>query len=64
MKVNGEEIIHNEPCTVAQFLQQRNYPLGQVAVELNGDIVPKVQYQDVILKDGDTVEVVSFVGGG
>lgn len=64
MKVNGEEIILNEPCTVAQFLQQRNYPLGQVAVELNGDIVPKVQYQDVILKDGDTVEVVSFVGGG
>ena len=36
----------------------------RVAVELNGDIVPKVQYADMIFKDGDSVEVVSFVGGG
>lgn len=36
----------------------------RVAVELNGDIVPKAQYSDTIFKDGDSVEVVSFVGGG
>ncbi|MBR3993717.1 MAG: sulfur carrier protein ThiS, partial [Clostridia bacterium] len=40
------------------------YDLMRVAVELNGDIVPKVQYADTIFKDGDSVEVVSFVGGG
>ena len=34
------------------------------AVERNGDIVPKAQYDETVLKDGDSVEVVSFVGGG
>jgi sulfur carrier protein len=33
-------------------------------VELNLEIVPKSQYDSTILKDGDSVEVVSFVGGG
>lgn len=64
VKVNGEQISLQEPCTVEQFLIQRKYPLGQVAVELNGNIVPKAQYAQVILKDEDTLEVVSFVGGG
>ena len=36
----------------------------RVAVELNSNIVPKEQYCDTIFKDGDNVEVVSFVGGG
>ena len=36
----------------------------RVAVELNGDIVPKAQYSEIVFKDDDNVEVVSFVGGG
>ncbi len=40
------------------------YSLGRIAVARNGEIVPKAQYDKVILEDGDTVEVVSFVGGG
>ena len=35
-----------------------------VAVELNEMIVPKAEYSKTVLKDGDTVEVVRFVGGG
>ena len=35
-----------------------------VAVEYNGSIVPKNQYEEKILTDGDVIEVVSFVGGG
>lgn len=62
--MNGEKITLREPCTVEQFLQQRNCPLKQVAVELNGAIVPKAQYAAVVLKEEDTLEVVSFVGGG
>ena len=30
----------------------------------NGDIVPKAQYDKTVLQDGDSIEVVSFVGGG
>ena len=44
------------------ILQQ--YDPKRIAVERNGDIVPKAQYPDTVLEDGDSVEVVSFVGGG
>ena len=46
------------------ILQQRKYDPKRIAVERNGDIVPKAQYPDTVLEDGDSVEVVSFVGGG
>ncbi|WP_318743109.1 sulfur carrier protein ThiS [Clostridium sp. JS66] len=35
-----------------------------MAVELNGDIIPKSQYVNKEVKDGDFIQVVSFVGGG
>lgn len=50
--------------TVMQHLQATGYDPKRVAVELNGDIVPKAQYDSVAFADGDTAEVVSFVGGG
>jgi len=36
----------------------------KVAVERNLEIVPKSQYQDTALADGDQIEIVQFVGGG
>ena len=36
----------------------------RVAVERNGQIVPKAQYDGIVLEDDDVVEIVSFVGGG
>ena len=50
--------------TVAAYLASAGYDPLRVAVERNGDIVPKSQYGTVVLADGDRVEVVSFVGGG
>jgi len=50
--------------SVAEYLNSAGYNLMRVAVELNGNIVPKAMYADTIFKDGDSVEVVSFVGGG
>ena len=38
--------------------------MKRIAVELNGDILPKYQYSETMLKDGDSMEVVTFVGGG
>ena len=45
-------------------LEQEGYQMGRIAVECNGEIVPKAVYGEKILKDGDVLEVVSFVGGG
>ena len=50
--------------TVSEYLETTNYDPKRIAVERNGDIVFKSQYSETVLKDGDSLEVVSFVGGG
>ena len=50
--------------TVSQYLEEANFNPQLIAVELNEDILPKSQYDKTVLKDGDVLEVVSFVGGG
>ena len=63
VKVNGTEL-DIAGKTVAEFLSTTNYDPKRIAVERNGDIVSKSQYAETVLKDGDSLEVVSFVGGG
>ncbi len=46
------------------FLESSGYGSERVAVERNGKIVPKADYKDTIIADGDELEVVRFVGGG
>ena len=62
--VNGIEVTLSGPLSVADYLEQNNYQIKRIAVEMNGDILPKYSYSDTMLKDGDRLEVVSFVGGG
>lgn len=63
VKVNGE-MLEAEGKSVAQILEELQYGGQRVAVELNESIVPKDKYGETVLVDGDTVEVVRFVGGG
>ena len=63
VKVNGEKL-DLAGKTVMEYLATTNYDPKRIAVERNGDIVFKSQYSTTVLEDGDTIEVVSFVGGG
>lgn len=63
VKINGEEKTAVGK-TVAEYLSESGYDIKRVAVELNGDILPKTHYESTVFKDGDSVEIVSFVGGG
>ncbi len=63
VKINGGER-NVAGKTVAEYLATTSYDPKRIAVERNGDIVPKAQYGEIVLKEGDSVEVVSFVGGG
>ena len=63
VKVNGVEM-DIAGKTVAEYLSATNYDSTRIAVERNGDIVFKSQYDVTVLEDGDSIEVVSFVGGG
>ena len=64
MKVNGEQIILSEKIPLSEFLQREGYSSDKIAVELNGEIIPRSRYASVILTDADKLEIVSFVGGG
>ena len=63
VKVNGESL-DIAGKTITEYLADASYDIRRIAVERNGDIVPKAQYGEAVLQDGDTVEIVSFVGGG
>ncbi len=63
VKVNGTEL-DIAGKTVLEYLATTNYDSKRIAVERNGDIVFKSQYDITILEDGDNLEIVSFVGGG
>ena len=61
--VNGE-IKNITEMSLLQFLESLGIDPRRVAVELNMDIVSKSTYETTILKDGDRMEIVQFVGGG
>ena len=63
VKVNGHPL-DAAGQTIAQLVAAEGYDPQRVAVERNEDIVPKAAYGSTVLADGDTVEIVSFVGGG
>ena len=63
VKVNGESK-NIAGKSIAEYLATTNYDMKRIATELNGDIVPKSAYAETVLKNGDVIEIVSFVGGG
>ena len=63
VKVNGE-LLDLAGKTIYEYLTTTEYDPKRIAVERNGEIVFKSQYDDVVLQDEDSIEVVSFVGGG
>ena len=63
ISVNGEvEVITSQ--TLAKFRETKELTGCRIAVERNGNIVLKSQYNKVILDDGDTLEIVHAIGGG
>ncbi|MBQ2816483.1 MAG: sulfur carrier protein ThiS [Clostridia bacterium] len=63
VKVNGKEM-DIAGSTVAEYLMTTDYDAKRIAVERNGNIVFKSKYGETVLENGDSIEIVSFVGGG
>jgi len=63
VRINGENA-DVAGMTISEYLATTSYDVKRIAVERNGDIVPKTQYEVMVLAEGDSLEVVSFVGGG
>ena len=62
--VNGEPRRVEVGSSVADLVESLGIPLTKVAVERNLEIVPRSTLADVTLAQGDTLEIVHFVGGG
>jgi sulfur carrier protein len=62
--------LNGEPCTIEAgaeieaLLKKLDLRVSRVGIEVNQVVVPKADYRRTLLKDGDRVEIVHFVGGG
>ena len=64
IQVNGETRMAPSAATVGQLLRDMNVGLERVAVELNLEILDKTEFERRALKEGDRLEIISFIGGG
>ncbi|MCL4800216.1 MAG: sulfur carrier protein ThiS [Burkholderiales bacterium] len=64
VSVNGEPRRFDGGLDVARLLEQLDLAGKKVAVERNGEIVPRSRFADTPLADGDRLEIVVAVGGG
>ena len=62
--LNGDPHQIPGPLSVSALLHQLEIDARRVAVELNTAVVRKAAYDTSVVKDGDEVEIVNFVGGG
>ena len=64
LQINGQAREFHDRLTVAALVAELGMKTDRVAVELNLEIVPRASWESTILKDGDRLEIVHFVGGG
>jgi sulfur carrier protein len=62
--INGESRTFPAPLTVAQLVDALDLGGKRIAIERNGEIVPRSQHADTPLAGGDRLEIVVAVGGG
>lgn len=65
--INGEErdfADSSATLTLAALVETLGMKADRVAIELNREIAPRAQWGETLLKDGDRLEIVHFVGGG
>ena len=62
--LNGDPYPLDGDTPLTALLERLDMRRGRVAVEINREIVPKADYDATIVRAGDHVEIINFVGGG
>jgi len=62
--VNGKQMTVNLKFSIKNLIEKLKIPINKVAIELNRKIVNKKNTNKILLKKGDKVEIVHFIGGG
>jgi sulfur carrier protein len=64
IQLNGEAHTVNGDPRLPAFIESLKLRPGRIAVEVNQAVVPKAEWKNTVLRPGDAVEIVNFVGGG
>jgi len=64
VRVNGEAKDIADGLTVAGLIEQLGLGRTRVAVEVNKELAVKKKWAETVLREGDKIEIVTFVGGG
>ncbi len=64
LEVNGRRVELLGPTPLPDYLQELGVDPATVAIEVNGEILPRAGYPGCMLRAGDRIEVVRMVGGG
>ena len=64
IQLNGDPYEINGRTNLNELLNKLKIQKNKVAIEVNGEIVEKNKYPNLILNKGDKVEIVQFIGGG
>ena len=62
--INGNEETIEAGITLAELLRRRNAEPKRVAVEVNRELVVRGEHDGTVIREGDRIEIVTFVGGG
>ena len=64
LTINGKAVELPGPTPLVEYLEGKGLAGRQIAVAVNGEVVPREQHASVTLHEGDRVEIVRPVGGG
>ena len=62
--VNGQVVSIERSMSVEEVLDTVEVPPNYLAVEINGEVVPREAYGERVVQPGDELELVTLVGGG
>ncbi len=67
LKINGEQVSLNEseaPISLTKAIEQLGYAKNLIVIEFNGEILSPEHWDNLIVRNGDQLEIVTIVGGG
>ena len=64
IQLNGDPYEINNGTNLNELLNKLKIQKNKVAIEVNGEIIEKKKYLNLVLNKGDKVEIVHFIGGG
>lgn len=64
VRINGQDRDVSQGSTLTRLLEELDTAPQRVAIEVNRELVTRAEYAETTLNEGDTIEIVTFVGGG